>query len=85
MFEIEQKKIEKIIIKKLKEHGYSAPNLKWTNIPFSGKWGISTSFFQIVAQTAKQDPTINVRNEARKLADEIAYSLIMSEAFEKVE
>jgi arginyl-tRNA synthetase len=85
MFEIEQKKIEKIIIEKLKEHGYSAPVLKWANIPFSGKWGISTSFFQIVAQAAKQDPSINVEGEARKLAVEIAHSLNMPEVFEKIE
>ncbi len=85
MFEIEKETIEKIIFEKLKERGFSAPVLKWTNIPFSGKWGISTSFFQIVAQTAKQDPKINVADNARKLADEIAQSLKMPEVFEKVE
>ncbi len=85
MFEKDQKKIEKTIIEKLRERGFSASALKWTNIPFSGKWGISTSFFQIAAQAAKLDPKVMVGDIARKIADELADSLKMPGVFEKIE
>ena len=54
MFETEQKMIEEQIQAYLKEKGLPEANIQWTWIPFSGNWGIATSFFQLAAQDAKE-------------------------------
>ena len=56
MFQQEQQLIEDKI------KAYSAANdiplaeLKWQPIPFSGEWGVSTSFFQTAANEARVRP-----------------------------
>ena len=58
MFEQEQQLIEDKI------KAYSAANdiplaeLKWQPIPFSGEWGVSTSFFQTAANEARVRPAV---------------------------
>jgi len=54
--------IQQIIEDKIK--AYCAANdislaaLKWTSIPFSGEWGMSTSFFQTAASEARVRPAV---------------------------
>ena len=52
MFETEQKKIEEQVQAYLKENNLPEMNIQWAWIPFSGNWGIATSFFQLAAQDA---------------------------------
>lgn len=53
MFENEQKAIEAKIREICKQNDIPLAELKWQPIPFSGEWGISTSFFQTAADEAR--------------------------------
>jgi arginyl-tRNA synthetase len=59
--------------------------LEWKSIPFSGHWGISTSFFQSAAQEARQGKKINVGERAQEIAAGIAAKLGIPAGFERVE
>jgi len=85
MFEKEQNEIKTQIEKILKNQDISKQLLKWNWIPFSGHWGISTSFFSTASGEAKIQKGINVRQRAIDIADLIASKLKLSSAFEKVE
>jgi arginyl-tRNA synthetase len=55
MFEQEQLLLEEKIRSILAGQNLPVPaNLVWSPIPFSGEWGISTSFFQVAAQENRQ-------------------------------
>jgi arginyl-tRNA synthetase len=53
MFQQEQQIIENHIRSFCVENGIPVSEMKWSPIPFSGEWGISTSFFQTAANEAK--------------------------------
>src|ERR1700752_2435539 len=53
MFEVEQQNIEEKIKAYFAANDIPLAPLKWTAIPFSGEWGISTSFFQTAADEAR--------------------------------
>jgi arginyl-tRNA synthetase len=53
MFQNEQQIVEEKIKAFCTENDIPFGELKWSNIPFSGEWGISTSFFQLAANEAK--------------------------------
>ena len=53
MFDNEQKVIETKIKEFCKQSDIPLAELKWQPIPFSGEWGISTSFFQTAADEAR--------------------------------
>lgn len=53
MFEQEQQLIEDKIKSYCAAHDIALAELKWTPIPFSGEWGVSTSFFQTAANEAR--------------------------------
>jgi arginyl-tRNA synthetase len=53
MFEEEQKSIEAKIKEFCQQSDIPLAELKWQPIPFSGEWGISTSFFQTAADEAR--------------------------------
>jgi len=53
MIKKEQSRLEEIILKFCAQIGLSVSELKWSFIPFSGEWGISTSFFQVAADEAR--------------------------------
>lgn len=53
MFEQEQQAIEDKIKAFCAQNEIPLPDLKWMPIPFSGEWGISTSFFAAAAAEAK--------------------------------
>ncbi|HEX5810340.1 MAG TPA: arginine--tRNA ligase, partial [Anaerolineales bacterium] len=65
MFQQEQQLIEDKI------KAYSAANdiplaeLKWQPIPFSGEWGVSTSFFQTAANEARVRPAVELPDKPR--------------------
>ncbi len=46
--------------------------LTWSPVPFSGEWGISTSFFQLAATRARQLAASGERVNVAQLAQEIA-------------
>ena len=73
MFQKEQQLIEDKI------KAYSATNdiplaeLKWQPIPFSGEWGVSTSFFQTAANEARSQKgnKVPVPQRAQELAEQV--------------
>jgi len=73
MFHKEQQLIEEKI------KAYSAANelllaeLKWQSIPFSGEWGISTSFFQTAANEARagKGKKLPVPQRAQEIAEQV--------------
>lgn len=91
MFQSEQTAIETQIKHLIDQKGYPAPEkITWNSIPFSGEWGISTSFFQLAAQIArlpKSDNTekVNVPLLAQEIAAEVAAKIKLPPGFSRVE
>ena len=87
MFEAEQKAIVVKIQAFCSQENLPPPQLSWTPIPFAGKWGIATSFFQLAAHDARQRPAekINVPQHAQAIAEQAAAYLGTPAGFSKVE
>jgi arginyl-tRNA synthetase len=85
MFEAEQQKLEATIREFLTGQGLPEYTLQWKWIPFSGQWGISTSFFQLAALEARQGKQINVNERAAELAQMVAKHIGTPEGFDRVE
>lgn len=85
MFESEQQAVEAKIRVFATNQGLPEPVLQWSSIPFSGQWGISTSFFQLAAQEARQGKKINVPQRATELAGQVKEFLGLPEGFERLE
>jgi arginyl-tRNA synthetase len=68
--------IQQIIEDKIKTwcaaNGITLAPLKWTAIPFSGEWGMSTSFFQTAADEARSGKSMGkpVPQRAQEIADQ---------------
>lgn len=91
MFLAEQHAVESQIQLFLTNEGLpDSGELKWSPIPFSGEWGISTSFFQIAALEARQTKqrtgeSVNVPQRAQELATRVADYLGIPPGFARVE
>lgn len=85
MFEREQQAIEAKIRQFCVENHLPEVNITWTGIPFSGEWGISTSFFQLAAAEAKSGKKIVVPQRAAELAEMVCQALGKPEGFERLE
>lgn len=68
--------IQQIIEEKIKvwcaANGITLAPLKWTAIPFSGEWGMATSFFQTAADEARSGKSTGkpVPHRAQEIADQ---------------
>ncbi len=85
MFEAEQKAIENQIRAYCASQGMPDPVLQWNSIPFSGHWGIATSFFQLAAQEARQGKKVAVPVRAQELAEQVRDALGKPAGFERIE
>jgi len=85
MFEKEQQKIEQKITAFCQSHDLPLIPLRWTYIPFSGEWGLATSFFELASLEARQGKKINVTARAAELAMQIKEYLGTLEGFSHVE
>ena len=85
MFEKEQANVTKIIHHYCEENEIPLDEIKWTNIPFSGEWGISTSFFQTAANEAKQGKKVIVPKRAQEIAEGVIEALGEQENFSRME
>jgi arginyl-tRNA synthetase len=85
MFEKEQNTIQAQIEIILSKEDIPLQLFKWSWIPFSGHWGISTTFFSNASQLAKKTKGINVRKRAIEIAEQVADALDLPTAFNKVE
>jgi arginyl-tRNA synthetase len=71
MFEIEQKEISQKIQNICIQMDLGLYEPKWVWIPFSGQWGIATSFFELAARKAKNDSSINVNIFSEQIAEQV--------------
>jgi arginyl-tRNA synthetase len=73
MFDNEQRAIEEKIKEFCSQHDIPLAELKWQPIPFSGEWGISTSFFQTAANEARADKSkgVPVPQRAQEIAEQV--------------
>ncbi len=86
MFEAEQKEIARQIEACCAELGLPKPTVQWTWIPFSGQWGISTSFFQLAAEEMRQTgKKVAVPLRAQELAQAVASCLGTPSGFARLE
>ena len=91
MFQAEQQAVESLIqIYLTQEELPESGKLKWSPIPFSGEWGISTSFFQLAALEARLGKertgrSISVPQRAQEIAAGVAEYLGVPPGFARVE
>ena len=91
MFGTEQQDIEARIRAFCMEQNLPQPgSLQWNPIPIPGEWGISTSFFQLAADEARQlqkesGQKINVPQRAQELASRIVEYLGLPAGFSRLE
>ena len=73
MFEQEQQLIEDKIKTFSQANDIALAELKWQPIPFSGEWGISTSFFQTAANEARagKGNKVPVPQKAQEIAEQV--------------
>ena len=75
MFEIEQQEISQKIQNICIQMGLGLYEPKWVWIPFSGEWGIATSFFELAARKARNDSSIKVNIYSEQIAEQVKEKL----------
>ncbi len=91
MFTSERASVEKHITEYLSSLGFPDPvELSWSAIPFSGEWGLSTSFFKLAAAEARSTQSdegspVSVPQRAQELAVQVAEFIGQPEGFARVE
>lgn len=85
MFDIEQQAVETIIASYCTDHQIPIQQINWIPIPFSGQWGMSTSFFHTASQSGKPGEKINVPLRAQEIAADIAGKLQNIPGIDRVE
>ena len=54
MFQDEQSQLAAKLVEFSRQNDLPQVSYQWLPIPFSGKWGLSTSFFQLASQEMKE-------------------------------
>src|SRR5258708_23840822 len=85
MFENERQAIDSKIHEILISNAIPVAEFKWTPIPFSGEWGISTSFFATAAGEARSEKKVVVAERAQELAELIGSQLHGMEGISRIE
>ena len=85
MFQIEQQAIEDKIKTFCAANGIVLAALEWNPIPFSGEWGISTSFFASAALQARAEKKVVVPLRAQEMAEQVKGALVNTEGISRVE
>ena len=86
MFEKEQQELANQVQILSAQAGVPLGAIQWSWIPFSGNWGLSTSFFQPVAAAAKaRGEKTNIGQKAQEIAAQVASELSLPIGFERAE
>ena len=86
MFDEEKQTLETQILDILTNNQIPTPHeLKWSSIPFSGEWGISTSFFQTAADEARSGKNVKVPLRAQEIAEIVKQALGTPKNFSRIE
>ncbi|HEY5269874.1 MAG TPA: hypothetical protein VII97_06025, partial [Anaerolineales bacterium] len=71
MFQTERQTIEAKIKAFCEANGIPLAALEWKPLPFSGEWGISTSFFATAAAEARLGKKVVVAQRAQEIAGQV--------------
>ena len=87
MFQKEQQLVEDKIKEYCTANDIALAELKWTAIPFSGEWGIATSFFQTAANEAKRGKggKVPVPQKAQEIAEQVKGQIGGAEGISHIE
>ena len=85
MFEQEQQLIEARVRTYCEQNANPLAELKWARIPFSGEWGMSTSFFTTAAAEARSGRKVNVPQRAQEIAEQVRQNLPVAAGIARVE
>ena len=85
MFQQEQQAIEAKVRAYCTQNDIPLAELKWQPIPFSGEWGISTSFFATAALEARAGKKIQVPVRAQEIAEQIKDQIGSVDGISRVE
>jgi arginyl-tRNA synthetase len=85
MFQTEQQAIEDRIKNFCAANAIPLATLEWKPIPFSGEWGISTSFFATAAAEARAGKKGIVPKRAQEIAGQVKDALITATGFSHIE
>ncbi|MCL4530043.1 MAG: arginine--tRNA ligase [Chloroflexi bacterium] len=85
MFEKEQQIIEAKIREFCSQNDIPLAELKWTPIPFSGEWGMSTSFFATAAHEARSGKKIQVPQRAQEITEQIKVQIGRADGISRIE
>ena len=85
MFAQEQQAIEAGIRAYCEQNGIPLGEVKWSRIPFSGEWGISTSFFATAAAEARAGRRGSVPQRAQEIAEQVKEHLPPVSGVQRVE
>ena len=85
MFQIEQQAIEEQIKTFCAANGIALAALEWKPIPFSGEWGISTSFFATAALEARAGKKVVVPQRAQEMAAQVRDALVNTAGIGRIE
>ncbi len=85
MFQTEQQAIETQIKAFCDGNGIALAALEWKPIPFSGEWGISTSFFATAALEARAGKKVVVPQRAQEIAAQVGEALHAAQGVSRVE
>jgi arginyl-tRNA synthetase len=76
MFQPEQQTIEAKIKAYCEANGIQLAPLEWKPLPFSGEWGISTSFFAAAAAEVRLEKKVVVAQRAQEIAEQLKESVL---------
>ena len=86
MFDSERSAVEARIRAYLTENDIPQPEeIHWAPVPFSGRWGISTSFFATAALEARRGKQVIVPQRAQQIAEGAAEALDSPAGFAEIE
>ena len=85
MFQTEQQAIEDQIKTFCAANGITLAALEWKPIPFSGEWGISTSFFASAALEARAGKKVVVPQRAQEIAGLVKDALVDAQGIGHIE
>jgi arginyl-tRNA synthetase len=85
MFKKDQHAIALIVQQYCRENQLPEIENQWKGIPFSGHWGMSTSFFHLASAEAKTGKKINVPQRAQEHAEAIAKAMGQFPGFDQIE
>lgn len=85
MFNHEKEIIEVKIFKILSDNGINISPIVWSWIPFSGHWGLATSFFKTASENSQFKTDLTIKKRAEEIADLVKGELELPKEFEKAE